>query len=260
MAGKLIGFAIKAAVKGAVKVAKMGQLNAWTQPVPVKYTEGGRERYAVYLIAEERRLGNGPTLLVAGDVDRDSAAVIEKNLINGAARRYVDLLFQEKKDKIERGKLRVLEDRIKGPDPGYEQVYATGQMLVDLVKTMTFRKMLKKYFRGSGYNFWEDSPNVIPDPPKAEKFRGKYLMKYEEETGIFSKKMTPYVIPVEGVPRTWYRTIYIDMSSRQDFMDLVRRAHELRYRGVLTREDIAELREVNKQISRYLKAFIEGKI
>lgn len=239
-------------------------LNTWIEVFPLVYEKDGKKLAVVYTIVEEETLGEGPTLLIAGEIERTDLELMEKNLINGTANKSLCYFIASHIKEFENKRMKVVKVNMKVADRRFEEIYDFGSVIADsIMSSKKLREKLEKHFKHAKINFKagkECAEFEVPEVPRAEEYGGKFFAKVERKVGLFLKKKVEYVLPLEGLSKIWYRVHHIDTRGRRDLQELIDKLYYYREKENKTKKDLEEMRACAEEVKRHLKMAIEGKI
>ena len=240
--GRLVGAAVGKAIE---KAYKFGKLNGLTDPLPVKYTDAEGDHYVSIVLADEKKLGKGPTMIVAGDAKEKYAKEFEDSMIHGIGEGYKTVLESRSAKDIQKGKFKILEENL--PPSGFPEVTELGKVWGALLCSYRyFREDLGKSFKGVKY-YPDDLKKKLPVAKNS--YQGEYVLKWE-------KNNKEYGAPLEGIGRMWYR---VKLINNEELAEMSKSFYPI-YTGERTKERKKALEEFQKAIKGYIKGIIEGKI
>ena len=194
---------------------------------------------------DEKQLGKGPSLIVAGEPD----AEIENAIIHGLELRYKDILvnYTEKK-KAEKGELKILKEDFVDLGEDYERLkpgIVVGIAYIEAICShRRDRRYLKEHFKDINYR--EDDWVALPHA--RWKNSGQMFLEYELYEGRLGKKWNKYAAPVEGVARIWKR--YVPIES-EELAQLAK--------SYLETKDKAQRKAYDDRVEKLIKGWINGR-
>jgi len=245
MLGRLVGWAVGKAVEAALRYGKVNSLH---KPIPARYEKGGEEKYICFVIVDEKKLGDGQTLIIVGDLGKEEAREIEQAIIVGIETGFKRLLKSTYEKEARKGDFEIIEDKIPEIDEDLEDVVEQSEPIGILHSRQYFRKSLSKYFKDVDYQ--KGKEKAIPKLP-AERFTGgDYFLRWRVREGRISKSWKEYVAPVEGIGKLWFRVHVVRDEKAVEMAKLLYEHYE----------NDEMRKKLQTEMKKYLKALIEGKI